>query len=64
MSSHKKPVPIPVDRVPPRPRCPICGMATYSRSGTHPQCMQANQDRLLRAANKAAAAAALPPEGP
>jgi len=54
MSTHKKPVPLPIDKAPPRPRCPVCGMATYSRSGTHPQCMQASHDRLARAANKAA----------
>lgn len=62
MSSHKKPVPVPVAEVAPRPRCPICGMPTYSRSGTHPQCSQAHHDRLLRAANKAAAAT--PADGP
>ena len=50
--SHKKPVPPLAPGATPRPRCPVCGMATYSRSGTHPQCMQANHDRLLRMANK------------
>jgi hypothetical protein len=30
-------------------------MATYSRSGTHPQCMQTSHDRLLRQAIKDAA---------
>jgi|694.fasta_scaffold06046_4 hypothetical protein len=50
--SHKKPVPPLAQGAVPRPRCPVCGMATYSRSGTHPQCMQASHDRLLRNANK------------
>lgn len=49
--SEKKPVPM--SAVPQRPRCPVCGMPTYSRSGTHPQCMQASNDRLVRAAAKA-----------
>ncbi|MFZ4733680.1 MAG: hypothetical protein ACOYK7_14155 [Pirellulales bacterium] len=44
--------------VPQRPRCPVCGQPTYSRSGAHPQCMQASNDRLVRAASAAAAAAA------
>lgn len=52
--SHKKPIPPNIDKTPPRPRCPVCGMPTYSRSGTHPQCMQANSDRLIREANKPA----------
>lgn len=50
--SHKKPIPPVPAAAPPRPRCPVCGMATYSRSGTHPQCMQTSHDRLLRQANK------------
>jgi hypothetical protein len=28
--------------------CPICGLPSYSASGTHPQCMQRSNDRLAK----------------
>ena len=34
--------------------CPVCGKASYSRNGTHPQCSAAKADSLARAARKAA----------
>ena len=35
---------------PPRNLCPICGKATYSAGGIHPQCamQQADEPRLVR----------------
>lgn len=65
--SHKKPIPPALGKAAQRPRCPICGMPAYSRSGTHPQCSQTAQDRLLRAAAKpplAVTPAATPPVPP
>jgi hypothetical protein len=34
--------------------CPVCGKASYSRTGTHPQCAVAHADAISRAARKAA----------
>jgi hypothetical protein len=50
--SEKKPV---VARDLPTPGlCPVCGKASYSRNGTHPQCAAAKADSIARAARKAA----------
>jgi endogenous inhibitor of DNA gyrase (YacG/DUF329 family) len=38
----------------PRRLCPICGKASYSASGTHPQCSLARADAKTREARKAA----------
>jgi hypothetical protein len=35
MSFHKKPIPTTAKRV-----CPVCGTASYSATGVHPQCSQ------------------------
>lgn len=47
MSSEKSVVIVPS---PPRKLCPICGKATYSAGGIHPQCAieQADAPRLLK----------------
>jgi len=29
--------------------CPVCGKASYSRSGEHPQCSQARADAAFKA---------------
>ncbi len=42
---------------PNRKLCPICGKASYSSSGTHPQCEVAKSDTAFRAALKARIAA-------
>jgi hypothetical protein len=34
--------------------CPVCGKASYSLTGTHPQCAVARADSVARAARKAA----------
>ena len=34
--------------------CPVCGKASYSMTGTHPQCAVARADSNARAARKAA----------
>jgi hypothetical protein len=44
--SYKKPVPLVAVRA--RKPCPICGLPSYSASGTHPQCMQRSNDRLAK----------------
>jgi hypothetical protein len=50
--SEKKPV---VLRAVPAPGlCPVCGKASYSLNGTHPQCSVARADAISRAARKAA----------
>jgi hypothetical protein len=50
--SEKKPL---VVRVAPLQRlCPVCGKASYSRTGTHPQCSVARADSISREARKAA----------
>ena len=37
--------PLPLFESKPRPLCPVCGQATYSRAGIHPQCAQDRADR-------------------
>jgi hypothetical protein len=37
--------------------CPICGKASYSRSGEHPQCSQLRSDAAFKARQKKRAAA-------
>lgn len=46
--SANKPTPLYFRRPP--PRCPVCGMASYSASGVHPQCSarQLDADRMQR----------------
>jgi hypothetical protein len=56
--SDKKPDPIIPLSVP--KRCPVCGKASYSRSGTHPQCAVSRADAVLKAARKATEAVAEP----
>jgi hypothetical protein len=50
--SEKKPVPIPVTRS--QRLCPVCGKASYSSTGTHPQCSLARADAISKAARKSA----------
>lgn len=67
--SEKKPPPL-IRVVTPK-RCPVCGHASYSANGIHPQCNGALADekrRALRAAEKRAEASPpadneLPPAG-
>jgi hypothetical protein len=55
--SEKKPVPNVVE--PHTKKCPICGKASYSRGGIHPQCAMAEGDRprILKLAEQRKAAA-------
>ena len=57
---HKKPIPL-ISSAKSRRLCPVCGMASYSRYGIHPQCAQAQADaprvERLRAERKASAQA-------
>ncbi|HYM86041.1 MAG TPA: hypothetical protein VET30_04830 [Pseudoxanthomonas sp.] len=39
------------------PLCPVCGKASYSRGGVHPQCAVTRADAVLSKARKAKAAA-------
>lgn len=48
--SDKKPVPIYFPVV--RKACPICGKASYSLCGEHPQCSISRADIALRARRK------------
>jgi len=50
--SEKKPVVAQI--IPKRGLCPVCGKASYSSTGTHPQCAVAHADALSRDARKAA----------
>jgi hypothetical protein len=50
--SERKPVPILSART--KRVCPVCGSASYSPSGMHPQCAAARADAIMRAALKAA----------
>ena len=50
--SERKPVPVQV--TPTRALCPVCGKASYSLTGVHPQCVVARADAISRAARKAA----------
>jgi hypothetical protein len=50
--SEKKPIvlrAVPLQRV-----CPVCGKASYSPAGTHPQCSVARADAISREARKVA----------
>lgn len=42
--------------------CPVCGKASYSLNGTHPQCALARSDAHDRAERKATAEVAVKPE--
>jgi hypothetical protein len=50
--SEKKPGPMSTDRQ--RALCPVCGKASYSPTGEHPQCALARADAVSRADRKAA----------
>ena len=50
--SEKKPVVLRTTLAP--SLCPVCGKASYSMNGTHPQCSVAQADAISRAARKAA----------
>ena len=52
--SEKKPIVL--CPAPTRHICPVCGKASYSRTGTHPQCALARADAVSRDARKAAGA--------
>jgi hypothetical protein len=41
---NKKPLPLFDVQI--RPMCPICGHASYSRAGIHPQCAMAAEDKV------------------
>lgn len=43
-----------------RPTCPVCGQATYSRAGIHPQCAQNRADERRMEEVKAKRKAATP----
>jgi hypothetical protein len=47
--NHSKPKPT----GPVMPTCPVCGKATYSRGGIHPQCASERQDKVIMAARRA-----------
>jgi hypothetical protein len=46
-----------LNAVPERQLCPVCGKASYSRSGVHPQCEITKADSAFRVALKARIAA-------
>ena len=50
--SERKPIPIHATLA--RGLCPVCGKASYSLTGTHPQCAVAHADAISREARKAA----------
>jgi hypothetical protein len=50
--SERKPIPVPAFA--PRGLCPVCGKASYSHTGLHPQCAVARADAISKAARKAA----------
>lgn len=43
---HKKPEPL--IKPPPKKPCPVCGHASYSLGGIHPQCNRAKADKVRR----------------
>jgi hypothetical protein len=48
MALSSRPIPL-LDAVArPRPLCPVCGSATYSAAGIHPQCSVALYDQMHR----------------
>jgi hypothetical protein len=53
--------PIPLAGAPLRAICPVCGKTAYSSGGIHPQCGVTRADAELKAAQRAAAAAAPEP---
>jgi ribosomal protein S27AE len=52
--NSKKPAPLMTVAIP--RRCPVCGKASYSPAGEHPQCSLARADAVRRAALKATGA--------
>ncbi len=58
---HKKPEPL--IKPPAQDKCPVCGHASYSRGGIHPQCNRAEADKL-RKEKRAEEQLADPPEEP
>ena len=46
MMSEKKPEPL--SRAEPQRKCPVCGHASYSIGGIHPQCHSVKADRKRR----------------
>lgn len=52
----KKPIPPTTQDNKPRRMCPVCGKASYSLGGIHPQCSQTREDapriKALNAAKK------------
>lgn len=44
-----------------RPLCPVCGKASYSKAGVHPQCVVARADAVDRANRKANTVTVKPP---
>jgi hypothetical protein len=59
MSTKK---PIPLSTTLPRGLCPVCGKASYSLAGTHPQCASARAGAVARTAPKAGSQLPKPPE--
>lgn len=43
---HKKPEPL--IKPPAQQKCPVCGHASYSPGGIHPQCNRAKADKLRK----------------
>lgn len=59
---HAKPQPL--YSPPVRKLCPVCGMASYSAAGVHPQCAAERADvERMKSAQPAAAAADNSPDG-
>ncbi|WP_254511731.1 hypothetical protein [Anatilimnocola floriformis] len=48
--SEKKPTPVFRALIP--NLCPVCGKASYSKSGEHPQCSQQRADGVFKAKYK------------
>jgi hypothetical protein len=58
--SEKKPLPL--IKMPKRKECPVCGHASYSATGIHPQCALSQADAQRRAIPNAANAPAVKEE--
>ncbi len=58
---HKKPEPL--IKCQSQNKCPVCGHASYSRGGIHPQCNRAQADKLRRE-KRAEEQLAAPPSKP
>jgi hypothetical protein len=60
--------PTPLCFRPPPPKCPVCGMSSYSAAGVHPQCctrqLDAERIRKIKAAAQAYAEAHPPSPSP